>query len=53
MKKECIKKIPIIAYLFILESIYLLKGGMILTDDKAYDWRTVRYEGRTMSERRY
>ena len=28
------------------------KGGMILTDDKkAYDWfRTVRYEGRTMSE---
>ena len=28
------------------------KGGMILTDNKeAYDWfRTVRYEGRTMSE---
>ena len=28
------------------------KGGMILTDDKkAYDWfRTVRYEGRTVSE---
>lgn len=28
------------------------KGGMILTDDKkAYDWfRTVRYEGRTMSD---
>ena len=28
------------------------KGGMILTDDReAYDWfRTVRYEGRTMSE---
>tara|TARA_B100001094_G_scaffold332783_1_gene406468 strand:- start:1251 stop:3212 length:1962 start_codon:yes stop_codon:yes gene_type:complete len=28
------------------------KGGMILTDDKeAYEWfRTVRYEGRTMSE---
>ena len=28
------------------------KGGMILTDDKeAYDWfRTVRYEGRTMSK---
>ena len=28
------------------------KGGMILTDDKdAYEWfRTVRYEGRTMSD---
>ena len=28
------------------------KGGMILTDDKeAYDWfRTVRYEGRSISE---
>ena len=37
---------------YIRKHIPIGKGGMILTDDKeAYDWfRTVRYEGRTMSD---
>ena len=53
MKKNMYKKNTYHCLSFhIRKHIPIGKGGMILTDDKkAYDWfRTVRYEGRTMSE---
>ena len=53
MKKGMYKKGSFHCLSFhIRKHIPIGKGGMILTDDKkAYDWfRTVRYEGRTMSD---
>ena len=53
MKKNMFKKNTFHCLSFhIRKHIPIGKGGMILTDNKdAYDWfRTVRYEGRTMSD---